>query len=186
MAVYFHGGAWNSADPARSFGIVESTVRRYLDSLTQLLVVRQLQPWHENLAKRQLKSPKVYVCDSGLLHALLGIRSERELLSHPKCGASWEGHVLEETVKTAEPDEAYFWGTHHGAELGLLLMKRGRRIGVEIKRADAPTVILLMRIALADLKLDELHIVYAGSRAYELAPWVKVMPVSTIPRLGTS
>ncbi len=184
MVAHCHGGIWSSADPARSLGIGESTVRRYLDLLTQLLVVRQLQPWHENLAKRQVKSPKVYVRDSGILHVLLGIRTERELLAHPKCGASWEGYVLEEILKTATRDESYFWGTHQGAELDLLMMKQGRRIGIEIKRADAPTLTPSMRIALADLKLDELHIAYPGTRAYELAPRIKVMPVSTLLGLG--
>lgn len=184
MVAHCHGGVWNSADPARSLGIGESTVRRYLDLLTQLLVVRQLQPWHENLAKRQVKSPKVYVRDSGILHVLLGIRTERELLAHPKSGASWEGYVLEEILKAAPLDESYFWGTHQGAELDLLMMKKGRRIGIEIKRADAPILTPSMRIALADLKLDELHIVYPGTRSYELAPGVKVMPVSTLLGLG--
>jgi len=184
MVAHYHGGIWSSADPARSLGIGESTVRRCLDLLTQLLVVRQLQPWHENLAKRQVKSPKVYVRDSGLLHALLGVRTERELLAHPKSGASWEGYVLEEILKTAEPDKACFWATHQGAELDLLLMKKGRRVGVEVKRADAPTLTPSMRIALADLKLDELQIVYPGTRSYELAPRVKVMPVSALPQLG--
>ena len=185
MVAHYHGGIWSSADPARSLGIGESTVRRYLDLLTQLLVVRQLQPWHENLAKRQVKSPKVYVRDSGLLHTLLGIRSERELLAHPKSGASWEGYVLEEILKTAESDEAYFWATHQGAELDLLLMRKGRRVGIEVKRADAPTMTPSMRIALADLQLDELNIVYPGPRPYKLAPRVKVMPVSEVPGLGS-
>lgn len=184
MVAHCHGGIWSSADPARSLGIGESTVRRYLDLLTQLLVVRQLQPWHENLAKRQVKSRKVYVRDSGLLHALLGIRSERALLAHPKAGASWEGYVLEEILKTAEPDGAYFWATHQGAELDLLWMSNGRRVGIEVKRADAPTLTPSMRIALADLRLDELKIIYPGTRPYELAPRVKVIPVSDIPRLG--
>ena len=184
MVAHCHGGIWSSADPARSLGIGESTVRRYLDLLTQLLVVRQLQPWHENLAKRQVKSPKVYVRDSGLLHALLGIRSERELLAHPKAGASWEGYVLEEILKTAEPDGAYFWATHQGAELDLLWMSNGRRVGIEVKRADAPTLTPSMRIALTDLRLDELNIIYPGTRPYELAPRVKVIPVSDIPGLG--
>jgi uncharacterized protein len=159
-------------------------VRRYLDLLTQLLVVRQLQPWHENLAKRQVKSPKVYVRDSGILHVLLGIRTERELLAHPKGGASWEGYVLEEVLKTATPDDAYFWATHQGAELDLLMMKKGRRIGIEVKRVDAPTLTPSMRIALTDLRLDELHIAYPGTRTYELAPGVKAMPVSALLGLG--
>ena len=184
MVAHYHGGIWSSADPARSLGIGESTVRRYLDLLTQLLLVRQLQPWHENLAKRQVRSPKVYIRDSGLLHALLGIRSERELLSHPKCGASWEGYALEELLKRAEPHEAYFWGTHQGAELDLLLIRKGRRVGIEVKRTDAPTLTSSMRIALADLKLDELDVFYPGTRSYELAPRVKVLPVTSIPGLG--
>ena len=184
MVAHYHGGIWSSADPARSLGIGESTVRRYLDLLTQLLVVRQLRPWHENLAKRQVKSPKVYVRDSGLLHALLGIRSERDLLAHPKSGASWEGYVLEEILKTTEPDGAYFWATHQGAELDLLLTRKGRRVGIEVKRADAPTLTPSMRIALADLKLDELNVIHPGTRPYELAPRVKVMPVSEVPGLG--
>jgi Domain of unknown function (DUF4143) len=133
MVAHSHGGIWNSADPARSLGIGESTVRRYLDLFTSLLMVRQLQPWHENLNKRQVKAPKVYVRDSGLLHALLGIRTEGELLAHPKRGASWEGYAVEEILKVIEPDETYFWATHQGAELDLLLFKGGRRFGIEIK-----------------------------------------------------
>lgn len=184
MVAHCHGGIWSSADPARSLGIGESTVRRYLDLFTKLLVVRQLQPWHENLAKRQVKSPKVYVRDSGLLHALLGVRTEKELLAHPKSGASWEGYVLEETLKAIEPDEAYFWATHQGAELDLLLFKGGRRLGIEIKRMDAPTLTASMRVALADLKLNQLSIIYPGSRSYELGPQVKVIPVGTIAADG--
>lgn len=184
MVAHCHGGIWSSADPARSLGIGESTVRRYLNLFTKLLVVRQLQPWHENLAKRQVKSPKVYVRDSGLLHALLGVRTEKELLAHPKSGASWEGYVLEETLKAIEPDEAYFWATHQGAELDLLLFKGGRRLGIEIKRMDAPTLTASMRVALADLKLNQLSIIYPGSRSYELGPQVKVIPVGTIAADG--
>ena len=162
MVAHSHGSVWNSADPARSLGIGESTVRRYLDLLSGLLMVRQLQPWHENLGKRQVKSPKVYVRDSGLLHSLLGANSESELLSHPKCGASWEGYAVEEVLKATAAGEAYFWATHQGAELDLLLFKGGRRIGVEIKRTDAPTLTPSMRIACKDLKLDQLLIAYPG------------------------
>jgi predicted AAA+ superfamily ATPase len=184
MIAHCHGSIWNSADPARSLGIGESTVRRYLDLFTKLLVVRQLQPWHENLAKRQVKSPKVYVRDSGLLHVLLGIRTEKELLAHPKSGASWEGYVLEEILKVAEPDEAYFWATHQGAELDLLLLKGGKRFGIEMKRMDAPTLTASMRIALTDLKLDQLVVVYPGTRSYDLGAKVNVMPVSAIATDG--
>jgi predicted AAA+ superfamily ATPase len=177
MVAHSHGSIWNSADPARSLGIGETAIRRYLDLFTNLLMVRQLQPWHENLGKRQVKAPKVYVRDSGLLHTLLGINTETQLLGHPKYGASWEGYVIEEILKATEPDEAYFWATHQGAELDLLLFKGGKRLGVEIKRIDAPTMTPSMRIALADLHLDQLAVVYPGRQAYELDSRTKVIPL---------
>ena len=182
MVAHSHGGIWSSADPARSLGLSEPTVRRYLDLLSGALVLRQLPPWHENLAKRQVKSPKVYVRDSGLLHQLLGVRTEAELLSHPKCGASWEGYVVEEILNAVRPDEAYFWATHQGAELDLLLFTRGRRLGVEVKRSDAPGLTPSMRIAMEDLRLDRLVVVYPGSRPYALADKVSVVPVTDIAR----
>lgn len=177
MVAHSHGGIWNAADPARSLGVGETTIRRYLDLLTSLLMVRQLQPWHENLGKRQVKAPKVYVRDSGLLHALLGVRTEKELLAHPKSGASWEGYVVEEILKAAQPNESYFWATHQGAELDLLLFKGSKRLGVEIKRMDAPTITPSMRTAIADLQLEQLTVVYPGSQAYELAPQIRVLPL---------
>lgn len=180
MVAHCHGGIWSSADPARSLGIGESTVRRYLDLLANLLVLRQLQPWHENLTKRQVKAPKVYVRDSGLLHSLLGIRSERELLSHPKSGASWEGYVIEEVINAMQPDQAYFWATHQGAELDLLLLKDGRRVGVEIKRTDAPAMTPSMRIALDDLRLEQLVVFYPGTMTYELGPKARAVPIDVL------
>jgi len=182
MAAHYHGNIWSAAEPARSLGISEPTVRRYLDALTGLFMVRQLQPWHENLGKRQVKSPKIYVRDSGLLHQLLGIRTDKELLSHPKCGASWEGYAVEEALKHFQPDEAYFWATHQGAELDLLLFKDGRRLGVEIKRMDAPTLTPSMRIALENLRLDRLVILYPGSTRYALAKRVEVLPLATLEK----
>ena len=178
MVAHYHGNIWNAAEPARSFGVSEPTVRRYLDLLTGVFMVRQLAPWHENLGKRQVKAPKIYVRDTGLLHALLGIRTESELLHHPKCGASWEGYVVEEVFKLLQPDEAYFWATHQGAELDLLLLKDGRRLGVEIKRTDAPSLTSSMRIALADLRLEHLIVLYPGARQYSLAARVTVVPLS--------
>jgi predicted AAA+ superfamily ATPase len=178
MVAHYHGQIWNAAELARALAINESTVRRYLDLMTGLFMLRQLPPWFENLGKRQVKAPKVYVRDSGLLHTLLGIASQRDLEHHPKVGASWEGYAVEEVLKALRPDEAYFWATHGGAELDLLLFKRGRRIGVECKRADAPTLTPSMRIALADLKLDELRIVYPGTKRYALAGNVEVMPLT--------
>ena len=177
MAAHYHGQLWNSAEPARSLGVSESTIRRYLDILTGALMIRQLPPWHENLKKRQVKAPKVYFRDTGLLHQLLGIRSQEELLNHPKYGASWEGYVVEQILGTMEPDEAYFWATHNGAELDLLLVKEGRRIGVECKRADAPRITPSIRTALNDLKIDQLTVIYPGDKTYALSEQVNVMPL---------
>lgn len=177
MLAHYHGQVWNAAEPARSLGIGESSIRRYLDLLAGVFMVRQLQPWHENLQKRQVKSPKVYIRDSGLLHQLLGIRTLPELLCHPKGGASWEGYVVEEVLRTVQADEAYFWATHAGAELDLLLFKDGRRLGVEIKRADAPRLSPSMRTAMEDLRLDRLVVVYPGERRYPLAQGIEAVPL---------
>lgn len=184
MLAHYHGQVWNAAEPARSLGIGETSVRRYLDLLEGVYMVRQLQPWHENLKKRQVKSPKVYIRDSGLLHQLLGIRTEPELLSHPKCGASWEGYVIEEIISSVQPDEVYFWATHAGAELDLLLFKDGRRFGVEIKRADAPRLTPSMRTALEDLRLDRLVVIYPRERRYALAEQVEVVPLMDLSTKG--
>ena len=184
MLAHFHGGVWNAAVPARSLGISEPTVRRYLDLLAGLFMVRQLPPWHENLGKRQVKAPKVYIPDSGLLHTLLGVKTESDLLSHPACGASWEGFAIEAVLRAVQPDEAYFWATHGGAELDLFLLKDGRRLGIEVKRADAPVVTPSMRIALGDLGLEHLVVLYPGSRSYELLPRVSVVPLAELAREG--
>ena len=177
MIAHCHGQVWNAAELARALAIGESTVRRYLDLMAGVFMVRQLHPWFENLGKRQVKAPKVYVRDSGLLHTLLGIARQRDLELHPKVGASWEGYAVEEVLKSFRPDEAYYWATHNGAELDLLLLKNGRRIGVECKRADAPRLTPSMRTALADLRLDHLHVLYPGSRKYGLARNVTVSPL---------
>ncbi len=182
MLAHYHGGVWNAAEAARSLGVTEPTARRYLDLLAGLFMVRQLQPWHENLSKRQVKSPKVYLRDSGLLHALLGLASERDILSHPKAGASWEGYAIEETLKLVRPEAAYFWATHTGAELDLLLIKRGRRYGVEVKFQDAPRLTPSMRIALTDLRLQRLTVLYPGDLRYELDRRVTVVPLAELAR----
>ena len=184
MLAHYHAQVWNAAEPARSLGVAETTARRYLDLLTGVYMVRQLTPWHENLGKRQVKSPKVYVRDAGLLHHLLGITSEDELLAHPKCGASWEGYAIEEVINLVQPDEAYFWATHQGAELDLLLFKSGRRLGVEIKRMDAPRLTPSMRIALKDLKLEQLVVLYPGPKEYALAERVRVVPLDRLAIAG--
>ena len=177
MLAHFHGQLWNAADPARSLGVSEPTVRRYLNTLTQTLMVRQLHPWHENLGKRQVKAPKIYFRDTGLLHALMSLPTLPELLAHPRCGASWEGFALEQVLRIARPDEAYFWATHQGAELDLLMLRGSRRIGVEFKRADAPTFTRSMRIAIDDLKLDALYVVYPGEQRFRLAEGVEAVPL---------
>ena len=178
MLAHYHGQVWNAAEPARSLGISETSVRRYLDLLCGSYLVRQLPPWHENIGKRQVKAPKLYWRDSGLLHQLLGIDARDALLAHPKCGASWEGFVMEELIRGLEPDEAYFWATHTGAELDGLFVKQGRRLGIEIKRADAPRLTPSMRHALSDLSLDLLWVIYPGSQPYALHDKVQVLPLN--------
>ena len=180
MLAHYHGQVWNAADPARSLGVSEPTVRRYLDWLTQTYMVRQLQPWHENIGKRQVKAPKIYFRDSGLLHALMGVVDLPTLLAHPRSGASWEGFALEQVLRLTRPDEAYFWATHSGAELDLLMMKDGRRVGVEFKRADAPKLTPSMRIAMHDLRLDALYVVYPGQHRYPLGEGVEAIPLSKV------
>ncbi|MBI3371781.1 MAG: ATP-binding protein [Betaproteobacteria bacterium] len=170
LLAHFHAQTWNAAEPARSLGVSEPTVRKYLDFITGLELVRQLPPWHENLGKRQVKAPKIYIRDSGLLHYLWGISDSDALWQHPKSGASWEGFALEQVLHVAQPDEAYFWATHAGAELDLLMFKHGLRVGVEFKRVDAPKMTASMHIALQDLKLDALYVVYPGERRYTLMP----------------
>jgi uncharacterized protein len=185
MLAHYHAQTWNGAELARALAVSESTVRRYLDLLTGVFMVRQLPPWFENLSKRQVKAPKVFVRDSGLLHALLGIANQRDLELHPKVGASWEGYAVEEVLKALQPDEAYYWATHQGAELDLLLFKHGRRLGVECKRKDAPTLTPSMRIALNDLNLDRLVVVYPSERRYALTDRVEVIPlVEMVPAGG--
>lgn len=180
MVAHYHGQTWNGAELARALAVGESTVRRYLDLMTGVFMVRQLPPWFENLGKRQVKAPKVYVRDSGLLHALLGLTDRHALEHHPKVGASWEGYAVEEVLKALQPDDAYYWATHNGAELDLLLFKNGRRIGVECKRADAPTLTPSMRTARRDLKLDELRVVYPGTTRYPLGEGVEAVPLADL------
>jgi predicted AAA+ superfamily ATPase len=184
MVAHFHGQVWNSADPARALGVREPTVRHYLDLLTDALVLRQLQPWHANLRKRQVKSPKVYVRDSGLLHELLGIEDHSSLLSHPKLGASWEGFAIEQVLATEPHAEAAFWATHQGAEIDLLLRRRGRLYGVECKRVDTPRLTPSIRIALDDLGLERVAVVYPGTRRFFLADRVEAVPLAALAEPG--
>ena len=177
MLGHWHGQVWKSSEFARSFGVADTTVRRYLDILSAALVVRQLQPWHENIAKRQVKAPKVYLHDSGVLHTLLGVETMDALNTHPKAGASWEGLIVEAIIDHLglQDDQAHFWATHGGAELDLLLVRGAKRVGIEIKRTSAPKVTRSVRIAIDDLGLEEAVVVYAGHESYRLGERVRAV-----------
>jgi predicted AAA+ superfamily ATPase len=178
MLAHFHGQLWNGAELGRSLGVNQTTCRRYLDLLVGVYMVRLLQPWHTNLLKRQVKAPKLYFRDTGLLHQLLQIPDHDALLCHPRLGSSWEGFVIEQLLEAWRPEGAWFWATHGGAELDLLVMHRGQRIGVEIKRADAPRLTASMRQALADLELDRLLVITPGERCYRLNGRTQVMSLA--------
>lgn len=180
MLANSHGQVWNAAGPAASLGVSQPTIRRYLDVLSGVFMVRQLHPWHANIKKRQVKSPKIYIRDSGVLHTLLGIRTESDLFSSPHCGASWEGYVVEEIIHSVDPDEVFFWATHNGAEIDLVFIKDGRKYGVECKRADAPAMTPSMKIALEDLKLERIAVIYPGAQRYSLSRQVTVVPFSAV------
>lgn len=176
MVAHYHGQTWNAAEPARALGVGESTTRRYLDLLTDALMVRQLQPWQANLRKRQVKSPKVYVRDSGLLHQLLGLDSQKSLLEHPKAGASWEGFVIEQVVGLEPHDEVAFWATHQGAEIDLLIKRGDSLFGIECKETDAPRLTKSIRIAIKDLGLERVAVIYPGKKRYWLNDSVEAIP----------
>lgn len=177
MLAHHHGQLWNASEFGRSFGVADTTVRGYLDKLTDALVVRQLKPWHENVGKRQVRATRLYVRDAGLLHALLNLPTQLDLESHPKVGASWEGFIIEQLMRQLEVqlDECYFWRTHTGAELDLLVVRGRRRLGFEIKRTTAPAFTPSMRSALADLKLDSLTVIHAGDASFPLAKRVRAV-----------
>jgi predicted AAA+ superfamily ATPase len=182
MLAHYHGQVWNASEFARSFGVSDATVRRYLDLLSATFAVRVLLPWSENLGKRQVRSPKVYFADCGLLHALLGIRERRELERHPKVGASWEGFALDAIVRRlgVEPRECHFWATHAGAELDLLVLRGRRRWGFEFKHTSAPAVTRSMRVALDDLRLERLDVVHGGPHSFTLAPRIRAVAFSRL------
>jgi predicted AAA+ superfamily ATPase len=182
MLAHWHGQVWNASEFGRSFGVADTTVRKYLDTLASAMVVRLLMPWRENLSKRQVKSPKVCIRDTGLLHALLGLRSQSDLEGHPKVGASWEGFALEQVLRRtgALPEECFFWGTHGGAELDLLIVRGRKRIGFEFKRTVAPSVTTSMRVALADLRLDRLNVVHGGEGVFPLGDRIRAVALDRI------
>jgi predicted AAA+ superfamily ATPase len=181
MLAHYSGQLWNGAELARAFGVSEPTVRHYLDILAATCMVRILPPWHENVGKRQVKAPKIYLADSGLLHALLDIGADREsLLGHPRVGASWEGFALHQIVRALAADwrDCHHWRLHTGAELDLLVTRGQRRIGFEIKRTDAPRVTASMRSALDVLRLEKLYVVHAGAQAWPMAERIAALPLA--------
>jgi len=183
MLAHYHAQTWNASELSRAMGVSDKTVRSYLDILTAAFMVRQLQPWYENISKRQVRAPKVYLRDSGLLHSLLGIQDRHALLGHPKVGASWEGYVIEQVLQILRPSEAYFWAVHHSAELDLLLFHKGKRYGIEVKFSEAPEITRSMQIALHDLNLSHLWVVYPGAEAYRVEKKISVLPLQEVPEL---
>jgi hypothetical protein len=183
MLAHYHGQTWNASELSRSMGLSDKTVRSYLDILTGTFMVRQLQPWYENLSKRQVKAPKIYFRDTGVLHTLLNISDHHSLLGHPKIGASWEGFVIEQLFQTIRLPEAFFWRTHAGAEIDFFFFHKGKRFAIEIKFSEAPKITPSMIGALSDLKLDHLWVMYPGEHAYKAHEDVTVYPVKDMAAL---
>jgi predicted AAA+ superfamily ATPase len=177
MLAHYHGQTWNASELSRSMGLSDKTVRSYLDILTGTYMVRQLQPWHENIKKRQVKAPKIYLRDSGLLHAFLSLPDYHGLIGHPRLGASWEGFAIEQILRRFVPNDVYFWSTHSGAEIDLFFMHRGQRYGLEVKFNEAPKVTKSMRIAMDDLDLDHLWVVYPGQERYPVDEKITALPL---------
>ena len=180
MLTHYHGQVWKGSELARSLGASEPTMRKYLDLLTSTFMVRQLTPWHENVGKRQVKAPKIYVRDSGLLHCLMRQESFADLEAHPKLGASWEGFALEQVLSLTGDRDAYFWGTHGGAELDLLVLRRGRKYGFEFKYGDGPTLTKSMHVALNDLKLERLFVVHPGAHSYAMNERTEAVGITSL------
>ncbi|MFC1743305.1 ATP-binding protein [Candidatus Riflebacteria bacterium] len=183
MVAHLHGQLWNAATLARSLGTKEDTARRYLDILCGTFMLRQLPPWHENIKKRLIKSPKVYLRDSGLLHTLLDLRIERQLYSHPILGFSWEGFAIERLIELLDAsDDAFFYRTHGGAELDLLLTRGGKKYGFECKFSDSPGKTRSMTEVIRDLKLEKLWIIYPGRHRYPIDKKIEILPLSECPK----
>jgi len=182
MLAHYHGQIWNTSEFSRSFGVADNTIRHYLDILTSAFVVRQFQPWHENVKKRQVKSPKVCLSDSGILHTLLGLNVLADVEAHPKLGASWEGFVISQVMNHLKirSDECFFWATHSGSELDLLLVRGRKRLGFEMKRTSSPRITPSMRTALSDLKLQRLYVVHAGAQSFDMAEKTRAVALSQL------
>ena len=184
MLAHWHGQLWNGTEFGRAFGVAHTTIRRYLDLMTSVFVVRQLQPWYENIGKRQVRSPKIYIGDSGVLHALLGLTTREQIVSHPKVGASWEGFVVQQIIHllAAHPEQCFHWSTHSGAQLDLLVIAGNRRYGFEVERTEAPRRTPSMRSAVETLGLERLDVVHAGPDRYALAPDIRALPAAQLVR----
>jgi len=180
MLAHYHGQTWNASEIARSLSVSDKTVRTYLDILTGTFMIRQLQPWYQNISKRQVKAPKIYFRDSGLLHSLLELPDRHSLLGHPKVGASWEGFVLEQVLQAIRPIQAYYWATYNRAEIDLFIPYFGCRYGIEIKFNEAPEITTSMRIALDDLQLDHLWVIYPGGYSYPVHEKITVVPLQNM------
>jgi len=185
MLAHYHGQTWNASELARSMGLSDKTVRSYVDILTGTYMIRQLQPWFENVAKRQVKSPKIYFRDSGLLHGLLNLPNFHALSGHPRVGASWEGFALEEFLRIVKPSEAFFWATYNGIEIDLFFLHRGHRYAVEAKFNEAPKITQSMQTVLRDLALDHLWIIYPGEQKYPVHEKITVWPLRDISGLSS-
>jgi uncharacterized protein len=179
MLSHYHGGIFNASDLGRSLSMSYHTVQNYLDILTGTFMVRRLNPWFENISKRQVKSPKIYIRDPGILFSLLGIQDESALLLHPKLGAAWEGFAIEQVMNSlhADPDNCFFWATHASAKLDLLILHKGQRLGFEFKYGSAVTATASMKSSIQDLHLDRLTVIYSGDKRYKLAEKIEVIPL---------
>ena len=185
MLAHYHGQIFNASEIGKSLGISDHTAQRYLDLLSGTFMVRQLRPWYYNTKKRIIKRPKVYFRDSGILHALFALEGKKDVLLHPKLGASWEGFALEEAIKTAhlKEDEAFFWGVHAAAEIDLVFQKKGELYGIEVKYAQAPNLTQSMRSALKELSLKHLWIIYPGKESYPLDRNVTAIPLEDLNKI---
>lgn len=183
MLAHIHGQVWNASALGHSMDVSVTAVNKYRGLLSGAFMVRILPPWLENLGKRLVKSPKVFLRDSGVLHFLLGLEESQDLPMHPHYGASWEGFCLEQTLLAHGQREAYFYRTRRGAELDLMLVRRGRRWGFEFKCSDAPRTTKSMHVAIADLGLEHLWVVYPGSLEYPLGEKITALPLSRVGEL---
>lgn len=185
MLAHYHGQVWNASEIGRSMGLSDKTVRSYLDILSGTYMIRQLQPWHENIGKRQIKSPKIYFRDSGLLHNLLGLGDMHSLLAHPRIGASWEGFVIEQALQILRPSGAFFWRTHTGSEADIFFIHAGKRYGLEVKFTEAPVLTKSMLTALEELGMDHLWIIHPGKHSYRVHKKITALQVQELPALGS-